>query len=80
MNISLVLADVKTFLWFARFPIVRYESADNGQHRITFFDLRFGGIQKRKPFLYEVVFDPEGRIIYQGFRWDYPSRVVSGID
>ena len=77
---SLVLEDVKTFLWFARFPIVRYESIQNGRHRVTFFDLRFGGVQKRKPFLYEVVFDQEGKIVFQGFRWDYPSRIVSGID
>ncbi len=77
---SLVLKGVQTFLWFARFPVVRYEESPNHQHRVTFFDLRFGGIQGRKPFLYEVIFDPKGKIVFQGFRRDYSARVLSGID
>ena len=77
---SLILKGVQTFLWFARFPVVRYEESPNHEHRVTFFDLRFGGIQGIRPFLYEVIFDPKGRIIFQGFRKDYSERVLSGID
>lgn len=77
---SLALKGVKTFFWFARFPVVRYEINPNRQHRVTFFDLRFGGIQGRKPFLYEVIFDSRGRIVFQGFQRDYSAQVLSGID
>ena len=77
---SLVLEGVKTFLWFARFPVVRYEGSPNREHRVTFFDLRFGGIPGRKPFLYEVIFDPKGGIVFQGFRRDYSQRILSAVD
>lgn len=77
---AMVVEDVRTFFWFARLPVVRYEAVRHGQHRVTFFDLRFDGIQGSKPFLYEVVFDKEGRIIFQGYEWDYPSRIISGFD
>jgi inner membrane protein len=77
---SLALDGVKTFLWFARFPVVRYEGLHNGKHCVTFFDLRFGGIEGRKPFLYQVIFDPKGGVVFQGFRRDQTSRIMCGID
>ena len=71
---ALNLDGVATFLWFARFPVVEYEASSNGRHRVTFFDLRFGAVQGRKPFLYEVIFDPDGNIVSQGFPRDYSSN------
>ena len=65
---ALNLDGVKTFLWFARFPVVEYEAISNGRHRVTFFDLRFGAVKGRKPFLYEVIFDSDGQILSQGFQ------------
>ncbi len=47
------IADVETYLWFARFPAVVVTSA-GGRTEVTFFDLRFGGIPERKPFLLRV--------------------------
>jgi hypothetical protein len=34
---------------------------------VILFDLRFGGIEGRMPFVYEVVFDPKGEVLFQGF-------------
>ena len=71
---AMVLEGAKTFLWFARFPVVRYEGSPSGQHRVTFFDLRFGSILGRRPFLYEVSFNPKGDIVFQGFHRDYSEQ------
>ena len=65
------LEGVETFFWFARFPVVRYDGSSHGKHRVTFFDLRFGAVEGRRPFLYEVFFDPDGEILFQGFHRDY---------
>ncbi|UCG12924.1 MAG: metal-dependent hydrolase [Deltaproteobacteria bacterium] len=67
---ALTVEGVETFLWFARFPIVRDEGAVNGQQRVTFFDLRFGSVQGRKPFLYEVIFNEKGDLVANGFQRD----------
>ena len=67
---ALPLEGVKTFFWFARFPVVRYEASSNGGHRVTFFDLRFAAVEGRKPFLYVVIFDPDGEIVFQGYHSD----------
>jgi hypothetical protein len=64
---ALGLEGVQRFLWFARFPIVRYKGIENGHHRLEFFDLRFGSIRGRRPFLYVVNFDLEGRLAFAGF-------------
>ena len=64
---SLKLEGVKTFYWFARFPVARDKGIVNGNHRVEFFDLRFGSIGGRRPFLYVVDFDGEGNVVYQGF-------------
>ena len=67
---ALELEGVKEFLWFARFPIARYEGIINRNNRVEFFDLRFGAMENRRPFLYVVDFDQEGNVIYQGFLRD----------
>ena len=64
---ALRLEGVKTFYWFARFPVARDRGVVNGNHRVEFFDLRFGSIDGRRPFLYVVDFDGEGNVAFQGF-------------
>ena len=61
------LDGVKTFYWFARFPVARYRVGENGNHRVEFFDLRFGTIDNVRPFLYVVDFGEEGDVDFQGF-------------
>ncbi len=51
------LQDVRTYLWFARFPTV-YVSTVEGTTVVTFFDLRFGGVTGRRPFILRVVEPP----------------------
>ena len=65
---ALGLEGVKTFYWFARFPVARDRGVVNGTRRLEFFDLRFGSIGNRKPFLYLVEFDADGNVVFQGFR------------
>ena len=64
---ALQLEGVQRFLWFARFPTARYKGVINGNNRVEFFDLRFGLLATRRPFLYEVDFDQEGNVVFQGF-------------
>ena len=64
---ALRLEGVKTFYWFARFPVARDKGIVNGNQRVEFFDLRFGSIDGRMPFLYVVDFDGEGNVAFQGF-------------
>ena len=64
---SLELEGVKEFLWFARFPAARYREVIDGNNRVEFFDLRFGFLKNRRPFLYVVDFDQEGNVVFQGF-------------
>lgn len=64
---ALELEEVKTFFWFARFPIVRDRGFVDGKRRVEFFDLRFGSINQRRPFLYAVDYDEAGRVVFQGF-------------
>jgi len=47
---------VKLYLWFADFPVERYKN-ENGQNIVEFYDLRFGVIPNKTPFLLRVVFD-----------------------
>jgi inner membrane protein len=61
------LEGVRTFSWFARFPVVRDRGIVNGNRRVEFFDLRFGSMGGRKPFLYVVDFDGGGNVAFQGF-------------
>ena len=64
---ALELEEVKTFFWFARFPIVRDRGFVDGKRRVEFFDLRFGSINQRRPFVYAVDYDEAGRVVSQGF-------------
>jgi inner membrane protein len=47
------MAEVETYLWFARFPVVRVANG-GGRTEVTFSDLRFGGMAGRRPFLLQV--------------------------
>jgi membrane-bound metal-dependent hydrolase YbcI (DUF457 family) len=62
------LPDVQTYLWFARFPVVRY-SSQPPYHVVELFDLRFfpRGASRPAPFQYRVVFDAHGRVVEQGW-------------
>lgn len=53
------IQDVRTYLWFARFPTV-YVSTVDGKTVVTFFDLRFGGVTGRRPFILRVIEPPGG--------------------
>jgi len=56
------LPETRTYLWFARFPVVRYAERDAG-HTVEFYDMRFtaGGIRRRRaPFTFRVTFDSGG--------------------
>jgi inner membrane protein len=64
---ALKLEGVKTFYWFARFPVARDRGVVNGNQRVEFYDLRFGSIRGRRPFLYVVDFDAGGSVAFQGF-------------
>jgi membrane-bound metal-dependent hydrolase YbcI (DUF457 family) len=51
------LADVETYLWFARFPAASVAS-NQGRTEVTFYDMRFSGIPGRRPFLLRVIETP----------------------
>jgi membrane-bound metal-dependent hydrolase YbcI (DUF457 family) len=51
------MAEVETYLWFARYPVVRVATA-GGRTEVTFSDLRFGGMPGRRPFLLRVTETP----------------------
>lgn len=63
--------EAQTFLWFARFPVVRYfhSGGANGQHVVEFNDLRFfqRGSSRPAPFTFRVVLDDSGRVIEKGW-------------
>jgi inner membrane protein len=67
---ALRLEGVQTFLWFARFPTARYRGLIDRNNRVEFFDLRFGLLERRTPFLYVVDFNQQGNVVYQGFLRD----------
>ncbi|HSE14963.1 MAG TPA: metal-dependent hydrolase [Candidatus Deferrimicrobium sp.] len=51
------LADVETYLWFARYPAV-HVATDHGRTEVTFYDMRFSGMPGRGPFLLRVIESP----------------------
>jgi inner membrane protein len=57
---------VVLFRWFARFPVVSVRHEVRGTV-VEYFDLQFGQINGRKPFLLEVVFDQHGKPQFAGF-------------
>jgi membrane-bound metal-dependent hydrolase YbcI (DUF457 family) len=66
------LPETRTYLWFARFPVVRYAERD-GFHTVEFYDLRFttGGILRRRtPFTFRVTLDSGGAVVSHGWAND----------
>lgn len=51
------VADVETYLWFARFPVASVAHR-HGRAEITFHDMRFSGMPGRRPFLLRVIENP----------------------
>ncbi len=61
------LPRVKTYLWFARFPVFHFARQDEGAV-VEINDLRFFGRPGRpSPFTFRVTFDAQGRVIQQGW-------------
>jgi hypothetical protein len=55
------LPDVRTYLWFARFPVVQTSRVGTGTV-VSFSDLRFGELPgRRRPFVLKVIQEP-GRL------------------
>ena len=69
---ALELPEVKTYLWFARFPVMKYHGFVQNTHRIAFYDHRFDGYKGKLPFVYVVDFYPDGQLSSQYFHrnWD----------
>jgi inner membrane protein len=51
----------KLYFWFADFPVARYKN-ENGKHIVEFYDLRFGMIPNRTPFLLKIIFNGNGAL------------------
>jgi len=61
------LPAVKTFLWFARFPVARYRQMGS-EHIVDWGDRRFNAVRQRNtPFVFRVVFDAQGQVLSAGF-------------
>jgi membrane-bound metal-dependent hydrolase YbcI (DUF457 family) len=61
---ALQVKEVQTYLWFARFPVIR-TSQEDGRGIVDFLDVRFPRRQEQqvRPFTYRVILDPEGHLI-----------------
>ena len=55
------LQEVRTFLWFSRFPLVVYRNYGEG-HIVEYADLRFGRAGPHSPFFLRVVMDRDGDV------------------
>jgi hypothetical protein len=62
------LPDVGTYLWFARFPTIRYAQQD-GRNIVDFSDWRFfsRSNQRPMPFTFRVVLDADGRLLEESW-------------
>lgn len=60
----------KFYYWFARFPVAKLVSSQNGTHRVEFTDLRFYIPGIRMPFSYYVELDDAGEVLSEGFVQD----------
>jgi inner membrane protein len=58
---------VKFYYWFARFPVAKLVSSNNGTHRVEFTDVRFFIPGIRLPFSYYVELDDAGSVLREGF-------------
>ncbi len=65
------LREVKIYLWFARFPVVRY-SEQEGHRVVEFSDVRFfsRSVRRRHPFTFRVVLNSGGEVVKQGWADD----------
>lgn len=52
---------VKTYLWFARFPVVTVKKEVN-DYLVEYFDLRFNSLPPRKPFLLRLLVGEDGSL------------------
>jgi hypothetical protein len=60
------LPQVKTYLWFARFPLVRYRNEPD-RHVVEYTDLRFRAPDNRRsPFIFRVVLNDDGNVTAWG--------------
>ena len=54
--------DVRTFLWFARFPVVDFRQ-DDGHSVVEYRDLRFAhSLRRSSPFVLRVILSPSGEV------------------
>jgi membrane-bound metal-dependent hydrolase YbcI (DUF457 family) len=62
------LPSVQNFLWFARFPVVRFRKGGDGAV-VEFFDERFPQMRagRPSPFTYRVEFDASGNVVSEGW-------------
>lgn len=62
------LPGVRKFLWFARFPVVRFRKL-GGMAIVEFLDERFPQVRPGRPapFTYRVQFDAAGNVVSQGW-------------
>ncbi len=61
VNIVEELDIVKTYLWFARFPVVTVKKEVN-DYLVEYFDLRFNSLPPRKPFLLRLLIGEDGSL------------------
>lgn len=71
---AMALPDVRTYLWFARFPLIRV-SQQGARNIVEFSDLRFFGRRSEGPlpFTFRVVLDSHGTFLEEG--WVVSPRV-----
>ncbi len=69
------LESVRTFLWFARFPVMHF-SAVGGRNLVEYRDLRFfnGGSRQGIPFTFYVLFDYHGKMLKYGLSTSRDSQ------
>jgi hypothetical protein len=62
------LPQVETFFWFARVPITRFHK-EGTDAVVEFYDARFPHRDRGpSPFTYQVRFDANGAVLYQGWK------------
>ncbi len=62
------LEEVRTYFWFARFPMIHYIAGGN-REIVEFSDLRFFDRSGKRPasFVFQVVFDKNGKLLEEGW-------------
>lgn len=64
---ALMLEPVRTYLWYARFPITHF-IASGGKYFVSYADLRyFTGDERPMPFTFYVSFDSDGQMLKYGW-------------